>query len=278
MYDGPSIVIQAQNPRAAVKQFEFSTLSHFGWSPDGQMIVSGIGVIHLADGKTCSLPEGTFNPVFISNDRLIAAFPEQKGLRFYDSNCQKQEWWEVPEEWTILDVSADRGLLSVGAGVLSLPISLEALIVDPFSRMVIHRAVGNGGFFGGKFADSGKAICQLKSCWDVDTLKKIGEAPTVNQARSPDTAAHASRVLIEDGADERIAPFFPREWVLKRKVVWDFLSGKELVSWHPKSLTYDSCFLDATRLRKPYPSAISPDGNYIAEGGKGFVRLYRIEP
>jgi hypothetical protein len=32
------------------------------------------------------------------------------------------------------------------------------------------------------------------------------------------------------------------------------------------------------RVAAPFQVAISPDGEYIAEGGNGIVRLYKIEP
>jgi hypothetical protein len=63
------------------------------------------------------------------------------------------------------------------------------------------------------------------------------------------------------------------------RVVWDFGTGKELVSWHPEDQTYGLAFLASPRLTtEPVRFTISPDGQYIAEGGSGIIRLYKVEP
>lgn len=53
-----------------------------------------------------------------------------------------------------------------------------------------------------------------------------------------------------------------------------------MVSWPLKSLTYGiSIDLDGfNRDRRSIPCAISPDGEYIVEGGDGKIWLYRIQP
>ena len=65
-----------------------------------------------------------------------------------------------------------------------------------------------------------------------------------------------------------------------RRRVWDFRSGKEVVSWQLESMTYSISidFDGFNRDRRPVPCAISPDGEYIAEGGNGRIWLYKIQP
>jgi hypothetical protein len=54
---------------------------------------------------------------------------------------------------------------------------------------------------------------------------------------------------------------------VRDRLVWDFRSGKELARWQPKMQTE----------REAYRFDISPDGEYIVEGGGNRVSLYRIE-
>jgi hypothetical protein len=84
-------------------------------------------------------------------------------------------------------------------------------------------------------------------------------------------------VLSEYG---RIPDFIDFRWALgslHKRTVWDFRTGKELASWHPKTqLTHE---LGSPSGRKePYPFAISADGEYVAEGGSGILALHKIEP
>lgn len=91
------------------------------------------------------------------------------------------------------------------------------------------------------------------------------------------TAAHSSRVVATDY--HRVFDFLfsdDYEPVVDKLVVWDFRRGKELVSWRPKSQSYLD--VDNKRVKEPFQFTISPDGEYIAEGGNGIVRLYKIEP
>ena len=64
--------------------------------------------------------------------------------------------------------------------------------------------------------------------------------------------------------------------VLKRRVVFDFMTGRELGAWRPEIQPYD-VGIEPVRKRL-LPFTISPDGQYVAEGGNGIIRLYKIEP
>lgn len=61
----------------------------------------------------------------------------------------------------------------------------------------------------------------------------------------------------------------------KGRVLWDFGSGKELLSWMPRAQTVIAPFEKQTK--DPYACAISPSGRYIAEGGDGVVRISTVE-
>jgi hypothetical protein len=59
-------------------------------------------------------------------------------------------------------------------------------------------------------------------------------------------------------------------------VVWDFGSDKPIVSWKPRTQRVNAYPNRQTRF--DYQFAISPDGEYIVEGGAGSLSLYRIVP
>jgi hypothetical protein len=307
---GRLLVIQLQNPNATAKQYMPYQLVPgmkrvgLGWSPDAQILYSRYAgpqqaLIHVTDSTTCVLKSAKgFNNIdnfFISNDLTIS-----KGLRisrdpfqgwaapdshftFFDTGCQEQDRWDVPENWNILDMSVDRGLLSI-MRYDSKGRPTESLISDPFGRKVLHRWPWDKGPRG-LFADSGKAICAggnaakgenaPVTCWDVDTGEKIGDAPTAIWGRPIATAARAGRLVIDETPPRKISLSDEYEYVLTRRLVWDFRSGQELVSWRPE---FQSAKQGEYAIKEPFSAAISPDGQYIAEGGNGIIRLYKIEP
>jgi hypothetical protein len=209
----------------------------------------------------------------------------------FDADCRSQGSWEVPEEWSIVDVSADRGLLAVSR-IVERPHTTENLIVDSLLRRVVRRWSDETAPVG-SFADSGRAICSGTdvaaadrapvTCWEVDTGKRIAEAPTINGGDPLATAQHGSRIVASD--DRRQKTVFSGEYRedFRRRVIWDFRTGKELVSWRPNSQSWDfQLFVDPQKplrhVSEPFRFAISPDGKYVAEGGAGGIRLFKIEP
>ncbi len=61
-----------------------------------------------------------------------------------------------------------------------------------------------------------------------------------------------------------------------KRVIWDFASGKELASW--KSKAQEFCIIEGRPIKRDYCFDISPNGEYIVEGGAGVLSLYRIKP
>jgi hypothetical protein len=197
-------------------------------------------------------------------------------LGFYDANCNKHDRWDVEESWGITDASAERELLSVS----ELSGSFRSLIVKPLTRQVLHSGPQQNTP-GGWFANSGRAICSGGACWDVDTAKKIWQSPVSGSARSQGSvAARSSRIVLDDPHESVIPLSSAFTELAARRRIWDFSSNKEIASWQLKFITYwSSLDLDGFhRDRSPISCAISPDGEYIVEGGEGRVWLYKIQP
>jgi hypothetical protein len=302
------LVIPVGHPEAKVREFQIRPgiedgedipdLINFGWV-DGNRINAAGTVIHLSDERTCDLPWGT---VFFHPDRAIgrdrADFGADRNWRIplshftiFGEDCRARETWEVAEEWNVLDVSADRGLLSIERLINPASASRrETLIVDPIARKVLQRWPWDE-MPGNQFADYGKAICAGSDvsvterapviCRDIDTGRNINEAPTTNGGDPMSASTQSSRIVASDYRRRRIP--FSDEYaeVFKRRVVWDFRTGKEIVSWHPDVQTYEASTYAARppkQTSEPFKFAISPDGQYVVEGGSGIIRVSKIEP
>ena len=269
-------LIRTQDPKTVLGEFENDGYDSFGWSPDGQIIYTGKHVVHLADRKACDLPPNAIAPHFIGKSSLVALFaapitptgridlrqPGPANLRIYDPDCQEQDAWEVHPSWRIDDASPDRGLLLIWEIVAGSPWTAQ-MIVDPFKKKILHSWPAQADAPRGRFTDQGRFICG-GVCWDVDTGKKS----------VPD---HSFRYVFDDYKWNLFSAL--SEMAARRRVL-DFKSHKEVVSWKLSFITYSTRFdLDGYyRDRRPIPCAISPNGEYIVEGGEGKIWLYKIQP
>jgi hypothetical protein len=256
------------------------------------MIDVGGSVIRLRDGRVCRVPS---LGGFITKDRVVT-YTGRTGtdsghtsvwnaIDFSHGDCPLAGVLEGGNDWGIFDISADRHLLFVTSVDPTKASSDESLLVDALDGRVINRLHGVGY----QFADSGNAICGggtvdedarvPVTCWDPNTGVEIATAPSVNGGTPIATALHASRIIASDYFRVRIP--FTTEYaeVLRRRVVWDFRSGRELISWRPQYQSYLFRFrVRSKSVKEPFRFAISPDGVYILEGGNGVLRLYQIEP
>jgi hypothetical protein len=289
------LVVDVDHPSGRTPQFEveFGILENelgwsalnFGWTPSGDVIYALGKVIHLESGATCDLPNQSVfvNDHFALKARAVpaAGLFSPTRITFYSRNCEEQSTWDVPESWLVKDVSTDRSLLSVTRQVSIT--KMERLIVDPLARKVLQRRPDNLAW---EFADGGKAICgggnalgprPRAVCWNVDTGEVIREMQT-NGTEPIAAAAHATRLVVSDY--RRRKPLFDYEYrtIFKGRVVWDFGSGKVLASWLPESETYPYVSSHGKQITEPFRFAMSPDGQYVAEGGGGKLRIYKIEP
>ena len=253
------------------------------WSPNGDAVVVSTTLVHLGRA-ICRLPEGSSGG-FLDSLHIFARLfgpREPTVYRFFGTDCAPLDTtspWNHGEPSLIDDISIDRGFVCIRR-VLDSAIS----IIAPFSGKTVQRWETHQLYSGSRFADSGKAICggdgsgadeKIRiplQCLDVDTGRVIAEAQSISGG-AISTSERASRVLADDIARGQIPFGYEHGTVLKRRVIWDFKTRKEVVSWGPRTQSYKE--FDS---KEPFRSAISPDGQYVVEGGSGVLRLYKIEP
>jgi hypothetical protein len=292
------LILDAANPEKSSRKIDVSpniyeqdpaTYKPMIWSASGQQILIGTKIINIETGTSCSFSKGSslvdgYFPVDPNHLALAELKPAQ--LSFYDWECQETGVETMPDLWFIMDSSPERNLLLIRkkkyAGDFLMRIDASKIIESKQWLPANHRKL--------RFTDSGKTICSVEppqwhesvGCRDVDTSKdlSISKRFTSIDIRP---ALRASRVVVSDfNRKLDLIDFFWYTSALKKRIVWDYQTGKELVSWKPQSqnivLGYKSNtgYVDNT-LSQPFRFALSPDGHYIIEGGAGLLSLYKID-
>jgi hypothetical protein len=258
------------------------------WSASGRQVLLGHLMVDLTSGNSCSLPEVALEPgyFFVGPTQIVGPTLGRAGplprFSFFNLKCQHAETTDLGTDSDLLDVSADRGFLCLRQDRAGNTTPRSVLVMEASSRKIIRRLPWS---ITAKFADSGNSVCgvggtnwhRTVSCSD-DTGKMFGETSGWS-AVDIRTALHAKRAILSDyGRKLDWIDFFWALGSFKRRAVWDFDTGKELVSWHPKSQTVLTGDYQNIGHREPYRFAISPDADYVIEGGAGSVALYKIEP
>ena len=297
------LVVPVQRSNAPIRQFEISAgvtdLDHsnrwvsFDWTAAGDAIVVGGELVRFTDPRPCGLTLGPIENAFAEEGR-IARF------LLLDKDCSVDAHWKFGSDWIVKDVSIERTLLCISRPVHWGPqdlvaaeaarisgLSNEVIIVEPITGKILQHwppsAMPDGEV---KFGDNGRVICDARTveargkmpvrCWDVDTGRLIAEAATISGGAPIAVAARATRAIASDYHHAGIPFTDSFKEVLKRRTVWDFKTNQEVASWKPDLQPYDIGMEPVTESW--FAFSISADGLYVAEGGNGILRLYKIEP
>jgi hypothetical protein len=303
------IIMEVANPKSSIRRFDIDDIADdslggtpaIAWSPSGDFVLADLSLVRLENGATCKLPD-SLGRGFIGRDRIIANVllgiengHARSQIEFFDLACKPVGTWQPPYKWWyIWDVSPQRGFVSMSGGhrtrrgVEEDPTG-ELAVLDPLARKVIRSwppaEVGTGA----RFADHGHALCTGDGgavfykdskvpprCVDVDTGETISEARGIVGGAPFSAAEDGDRVVASDHRSTWNFLFREYDNTLARRVVWDFRKNVNVASWKPETQTYT--LLGPKAAKDPFRFAISPDGDYVAEGGNGIVRLYKIEP
>jgi WD40 repeat protein len=272
--------------------------TELSWSSSGQQILFGRKAIQLSNRSTCVLPERLLLPPFVfAKPGMIAARQsplvysesgtwvrdQYRPIRLSEFNLDCRNTAEVDlgsDVWSIYDASPERGTLLLywqhQQAINSIEWALS--LVDAAAGRVLRKVPL---LERAKFADSGKTVCgvggkewhRTVECIDADSGKQIA---LIKGWRNPyiETARCGKRVILSDfGREFDWSDLVWREGgPLRKRVLWDFGTGKVLATWRSKRQKVPV----GASPDSDFQYAISPDGNYVAEGGAGVVTLYRI--
>jgi hypothetical protein len=280
------LVMDTTSPQSDPTLFDISPKGQYrsgplplSWSASGTHLLVGSRVIDIFGGEACQLPPQDFvEPEFVSG-ALVGRQVKPMRLRSLDLGCRFTADIDLGDGlWNLLDVSPERGLLLIWRQHYHGPASVDwdlSLVTAKTGNLVQRLPLLSEA----RFLDSGRIVCGVQGtqwhrtvqCLEANTAHLL---VTTRQWTAPQVQAarNAKRAIISDYRRK----FDWTDWVwrtgeLKNRTVWDFGTGAPIISWRPKVQT-------TTLGSLPLEVAISPDGDFLVEGGAGVVTLYQIEP
>lgn len=280
------LVIDAMSPESNPTRIDINPTgqertspSPLSWSPSGTHILVGRRVIELLGGQTCLLPPRDFTESKFMAGAIVARQQQPRRLRSLDLSCRATADIDLGNDlWNIFDVSPNRGLLLVWWQHYIGPASVDwdlSLVAGETGKSVKRLPL----LAGARFLDDGRIICGVQGaqwhrtveCLDADTARPLAKTREWN-APQIQTARSAKRAIVSDY--RRKFDWIDLVWrvgSLKNRTVWDFATGASLVSWRPKTQA-------ASMGPLPFEVSLSPNGDFLLEGGEGVLSLYKIEP
>jgi hypothetical protein len=284
------LILDRANPEAPIRQFDLNVCPEsLAWAPSGEAILLCGMVLRVADGGSCDALPPRWRSVDFAVWPSFTWIDSTHVLRadaILDTNCAQTGTWVpsgkasvAPGRWRIADIAAVQGWALVWHMVGARPNEFvehgvadsksgEWISAPSFDNAHPDQAVlvpGVGAWCGW----DGKS----PSCRNVIDSNKIQLGRAIDGYRFTNPAASAPRAIAERWGNRG---FFCWECDLRldRRAVWDFSTRTVISSWRPRTQTWNSIH----RVGEPDRCAISPDGQFIAEGGDGVVQLHRLTP
>jgi WD40 repeat protein len=292
------MVVDLATPSDATHQFDVRSCGEFmEWSVNGGALLVCGEVLRLRDGTSCDAA-GPFRPsialvnsvFWLDSSRVVRSslvrWSESVGyadMKILDANCNEVGAWTTNGKWGIVDTASSKGLALLSRTVGQRPnISQEhAVAVIASQEMASWRPISDTGK--AVFASGADAVCSFDwrngngrlGCWDFNSGKRLALSRGIGKYQIVEASTAAPRAIAEHWA---YPSFFTClglcQAELRLRAVYDFRSKMVLASWKPAVQHWRS---EGGR-EEPERCAISPDGQFVAEGGDGVVRLYRLTP
>ncbi|HTA67427.1 MAG TPA: hypothetical protein VK776_04090, partial [Bryobacteraceae bacterium] len=225
------------------------------WSPSGKYVAVGNAVVSLRSGFVCTLP---IPGQWTGADRVVLYQRGVRRLSLFDPECRATGLWEEladNQHVSYFVASAERSLLLFSRSTIRdyVEDEVSTSLVDVGSKEVLRRSTwrlttrrssqtdGVPFPFQAQFADAAKALCGRRGYWGASvecsspSTGEIFGVTTGWNAPILRAAVASSRLVISDYSKRY--DWIDFRWYpgpLRKRVVWDFRTGKEIVRWKPK--------------------------------------------
>jgi hypothetical protein len=283
------------------------------WSPSGSILVVNSTppvMLRLGREAPCSFsPESEFGG-FLSDDRMVVYHPgsiapsEMATIKIVH-DCSVADSWQVDAPAHVLDTAPLQDLIAMRSFQHPPEQPPELQLVSAQTHDVTRRWAPDtmDTFRGGLLlSNHGGTLCSGKylnpegrrrlvaACWNTQTGAKVSENVAVDLDKAAIESSGGEYLAMTDYKfiyhEGKLWQFFDldNDYSLpRRRLIWNFRTGKEIVSWGEWSGYHQTELWgrekkSARRIKTRFPMCLSPSGRYLAEGGSGSVSAYAVQP
>jgi hypothetical protein len=309
------LVVSPDRPDVVLKKFEvprhpaMRNVSTIVWSRDSRFLV----VTPYIDWDRAAVVDLDANQLHVVPDRLGVpwcggaagllpglqlvqqchlANGAGSAIRFLEIDGRASTSWNFPGVVSLLDISPDGKTLALDflgpPGKVPTRNQHEIAVLNIGDRSDVRRwSLPEAVAYGGVFAESGTAFCtepKLESvrskhewvCRNIATGSEILRRPLslgVGGIRIV-----ANRLIIGHSkiwlVPFPLSPLLDTDHIITQtdQEMWDFQTGRKIASWR---IDWQKVLPKADAASE---STVSPDGELVAVGGSGILRVYRVSP
>ncbi len=287
------LLVDVKNPQALFRQFDLETCGNdIAWSPDGGALLVCGRILRLDDGSSCDLGpvrNAAYHGVLVSHSFWLSA---DRVILFNrtiaDLSCRPVDKWTIAGDWYVEDTIPEKGWMllresvtrtSANGRTFSFP---DYAIADRDShRLTSGLLVQADAWSGGTIMAPGAgAVCSslvpegrsVLHCWKLPGGEVIPLAPDLTDYRVTQSSRASPRVIAERWGSHWWE-LFDEIGHMSSQIVLELPSGRSIASLVPRPQHQSSLPFVEDRYFK---CALSPNGDVVAEGGDGSLRLYRL--
>jgi WD40 repeat protein len=291
------LILDAQNPQVALRQFDLETCGNFlTWAPDGNALLVCGEVVRLDDGSSCDLQRSALERAVsnvLTNSYWLGTGRVIRGDRTVtDLSCHPLGTWETDGKWAVAGTVPIKGWILLRQSVQR-TINGKTL---PYNNYAIagrdSHTLTSGIFLADSYGDANMivvpgaaAVCSSMThlgqtnlalgCWNLPDGSVLPIATELADYIVTRASTNSPVVVAERWGYHwwNLLKITPEELEL---TVVDVRSGHRLASLEPR--TQQGNYASQSNIRNWYfHYALSRNGDFLAEGGDGVLRLYQLQ-
>jgi hypothetical protein len=287
------LIVDVENPQAGVRQFDLETCGKYlAWSPDGGALLVCGRVVRLDDGSSCDLLQ-TFSQRVArelgnGGSWLAADLVIRADRVVTDLSCQSVDTWAMAGNWFVAGTVPEKGWMLLRQPV---PRTVKGksftyndyAIADRDSHTLTSGMLSQAahwdnntimaqgaGMFCSQLLQAGE-YKHVLNCWNLPDGQVI-PLPSELMNYGVAQASRSSPRVIAERMGYHPFTLFREARDLLSLIVVDLRSGHRIASLKPRQ-QQESYSSQGDRY---FQHALSPGGDFLAEGGDGVLSLHRL--